>query len=467
MSWPTEDQERGIREMKCGRSFWGPRTGWSSVNISDDTTLVTYSQLLFVVSIRMREAHLRRFERKSGGCLWFGSAKLDLTLYPHPFCTHRRKDGAPERPSRSLRACRPPYTTTGASQPAYTLRLHMFLASYYKQLYNFWPMPDAPDSASERSSTKSQWNNRIISAVLGILVTVVAALILGRLQAREAHLIYSSSESLPFNGSNGDVSIYQVTISNDGKQEVNEVACSVRIPSAKIDQYRVTASPLLNVLVSVSGDSVSVQIPNLNPAESAQISLLATGVQALPARPEVALRGRGITGSEKTPSGEAPSESPIFYVSLATASLAVVLTGAFRTLLRKGSSTGTSLGSGDDQRQVLAYILRAYGLRELADQYSAQAHETTYWAEADRLGQIATDSKDVDTMGKIERALLGLIEYQGMAYASKAIVYYNVALINKFKNDDVNSQKYLGLAIKTDSSEIKQRLKVDPRFVAE
>lgn len=327
-------------------------------------------------------------------------------------------------------------------------------------------MAEVPNSATERSSRRSEWGNRVVSAIFGIVVTVAGALILGKLQAHEPHLVYSSTESLPFNGPNGDVSIYQVTISNDGKREVNEVACAVRIPAAKIQQYKVLANPLLNVAVSVASDSLNIQIPNLNPSESVQVSLLAVGAPGLPTRPQVAARGRGITGTEKRQTSETASGDTLSLASLVVAtSLAVFSTGFFMWLLRAKSASGSSFGSGDDQRQILAYICRVYGLRDLADQYSAQTHETTYWAEADRLGQIATDSGDGERMAGIERALLGLIEYHKMARASKAVVCYNVALIKRAKRDDVAYREYLNLAKETARDEIERRLKVDRRFI--
>ena len=237
-------------------------------------------------------------------------------------------------------------------------------------------MAEPPDSATERSpSRKSEWGNRIISAIIGILVTVTGSLILVSLETREPHLVYSSTESLPFSGSNGEVSIYQVTVSNDGKKEAYDVACAIRIPAAKIEQYKVTASPLLNATGTVSGETVNVQVPNLNPSESFQISLLASGLQSLPARPQVSARGKGVVGTEKAPSTEQSPSEPIALITLGAASLAVVVTGVVARILRKTVTGSTSLvGSGDDQRQVLAYVCRAYGLRDLADQYSAQSH---------------------------------------------------------------------------------------------
>jgi len=330
-------------------------------------------------------------------------------------------------------------------------------------------MASTPDSPSERSASGGGWVGRIVSAVVGIIVTVAGALIIGQFQARDPHLVYSSTESLPFSGPSGEVSIYQITISNDGKREVYDVACVAQIPGGRVDRYKITANPLLGVSGSASGDTVNIQIPNLNPSESVQISLLATASSTLPVHPDVLVRGRGVVGAQKSLPEEAqlPFGAPL--ISLFAATFALLVAGVFMRLLSQNKkliafAAGSSGGSGYDQRQALAYICRAGGLRDLAEQYSAQTHETTYWAEADRLGDLATDQTGGERMAAIERILLTMIDYPGMARSSKGIVYYNLALISHAKKDEAACRGYLDLARKTSPAEIEFRLKVDKRL---
>ena len=323
-------------------------------------------------------------------------------------------------------------------------------------------MQTPPDSLTERSGW-SQWLERLVAALLGIAVTVIGALLIGALQQRDPNLTFSSVEALPFLGPSGEISIYQVTISNDGKKDADDVVGVIQIPGGKISQSKITASPTLNVSSSLSSDdSLTVQVSSLNPSESFQVSLLADGIRGLPSRPQVSMRGKGVIGKEKNPvSAKLGSDSSLL-VTMGAAS-AVMSSSLFMLLLRR-RSIGRVLG-GDDQRQVLAYLCRAYDLTSLADQYSNQTHETTYWTEADRLGHIATSSEnDPKKIDAIEKLLLALVEFHSMAPNSKAIVLYNVALINNFRNDEAACKKYLDLAQRTSSYEIRQRLKVDPRF---
>jgi hypothetical protein len=338
---------------------------------------------------------------------------------------------------------------------------------------------DNKASTEEKPPKRStSWGSLLLSALLGIIVTVVGALIVGRLQSREPNLLFASTESVPFNGPNNFVSIYQVTFSNDGKKEVDDVACVIRIPAAKVDQFKVSANPSLVVSGTASGDALRIQIPSLNPSEAVQVSLLASGSQSLPLRPEVSARGRGVTGAEKTQTNESPlSGASFFFMLIGVASSAVVTTGLFSRLLRKKNiASGTTGSEADkvktgaeehDQRQVLAYICRVSGLNELADQYSSEDRATSYWAEADRLGQIAAESGDPQTVKAIEYALLALTEYVGnIVESSLAIIFYNVARIKKVRGDEDGFAKFLELAKKTSRNIIESRLKIDHRFGA-
>jgi len=197
----------------------------------------------------------------------------------------------------------------------------------------------------------------------------------------------------------------------------------------------------------------------------------------LPLRPEILARGKGITGTEKNLTKDEGAPTGIFASTLLVATAAVALSGVFFSLLRHKSMANArkSLADamqpepegppGNDQRQVLAFICRVHGLRALADQYIAQTHETTYWAEADRLGQMGTDDPRGEQTAAIERVLAGLLDYNPkIAKASIAIVYYNLALINRAKKDEIASQKFLQLAKEISSNEVDRRLKVDKRF---
>lgn len=119
---------------------------------------------------------------------------------------------------------------------------------------------------------------------------------------------------------------------------------------------------------------------------------------------------------------------------------------------------------GADQRQVLAFLCRTHGLAHVADEYLAKTHEASYWSEADRLAEVAVTSGNAEQLVLTERVLLSLVEYSSMAVASRAIVYYNLALIARARKNAESVNRYLDLAKNDCPIDIEKRLRVDPRF---
>jgi hypothetical protein len=268
------------------------------------------------------------------------------------------------------------------------------------------------EESSGQKNWSSIWPSRLLSALLGVAVTVVAALIVQKLQSREPHLVYSSVETAPFNGQNGVVGIYQIVLHNDGKKELEDISCFVRIPAAKIEQYRTIVAPSLNSTTTETNDSVRAAIPSLNPGESAQISILASSSTSLPSRPEVSVRAKGVNGLEQTPATPPTREATSLLGFLGTAISTLLLTTTFYQLIR------SRLGMGSQVR-VLESICRTHGLDSLAKRHST-VKKVTYYGEADRLGDEAVRSSDNHTISSVKKILLGLCVIPQISPQSKS-----------------------------------------------
>jgi hypothetical protein len=78
---------------------------------------------------------------------------------------------------------------------------------------------------------------------------------------------------------------------------------------------------------------------------------------------------------------------------------------------------------------------------------------------------MGTDNPNGEQLAAIERVLAGLLGYNPrVAKSSIAIIYYNLALINRAKKDKVAAQKFLQLAKDISPTEVDRRLRVDTRF---
>jgi hypothetical protein len=151
----------------------------------------------------------------------------------------------------------------------------------------------------EISKRRLNWLQILVTAVVTGGVTIATGLILSHFQAREPYLVYSTTDTIPFLGHNQVLAIYQVSIGNEGKKAVEDVNCIINIPAAAIEQKRITADPALSYSESSTGDSLKLSFPLLNPSELVQVSILATAPTQLPNRPQVSLRGKGVSGQEK------------------------------------------------------------------------------------------------------------------------------------------------------------------------
>ncbi len=302
----------------------------------------------------------------------------------------------------------------------------------------------------------SVWWPRIVSAVLGIIVTVTGAVIVQRLQAREPRLVYSSVETVPFNGPNNVVGIYQIVLRDDGKTEIESISCYIRIPGAKIEQYRTLAAPSLSTTATVANDAVRVDIPNLNPGETTQISILASNPSFLPNRPEISVRGKGVTGEPQAPAGNSPSESPRFYILVLTAATALASTSLIRLVVSKRSGGGS-------QAEALASICQMHGLSARAERYAA-ATKVTYYAEADRLGEEAYRSNDPNVASEVKRILTAMSAIPSMRDGSRSIVLYQLARISAKEGSAENANRYIAEARKLAEEEVDGRRRIDPLF---
>lgn len=148
--------------------------------------------------------------------------------------------------------------------------------------------------------SRANWPTILITGLVSLAVSVLAGMVIFLLQGREPHLVYTTTDTLPFYGENARVTgVYQITIANDGKRAVEDVVGVVTIPNGKIEQHRVFGEASLTHTETATADSMKIALPTLNPSESIQISILVTSSTNLPTRPEISLRAKGSTGTEK------------------------------------------------------------------------------------------------------------------------------------------------------------------------
>jgi hypothetical protein len=321
--------------------------------------------------------------------------------------------------------------------------------------------------SSEKSaaSSSTSWGTILLSGLVTLVVSVAGGMLIFFLQSRQPSLVYSSSETIPFQGESKVIAVYQVAVSNDGKLPVDDIAAYVAVPGASIDQKRVSADPSFSVRDTLENGALRLSIASLNPSETVQVSVLASAQGSLPPRAEVSLRAKGTKGHEKSPGSAA---SPLFLgftTALGSALLPFLLVPFMmplaKFLRRRLSVTGDGRHS-DDQRQILAYVYRMNGLDAEANRLDNFPQKTTYWAESDRFSGNAITSGDPSLIRNAVETLTTLLDYCAMAETSEAIVTYNLARLHLSLGTVDTAKDCLKEALRKDKPLISRTISIDP-----
>ena len=294
----------------------------------------------------------------------------------------------------------------------------------------------------------------IVTALATGIVTILSTLTLSAIQNRSPSLIYTTIESIPFADGIEYTGIYHVVINNDGKKEVENVTTNIRLHEANITSFQIQSALGITYSDSLLPNQLDLFFPLLNPTEEVRISLLASSLDSLPQKPEVALRARGVTGKLRS-----PQDDSSFQFSKVIPSLLGAFTGIGFMYFMLRTRLGLSKLHRSDQRKILAYICSLNEKHDEAEYYYTHAHEVHYWSESDRLTNKAINSREYDSAISI---LQSLINYAALKRASKAIVLSNLARLEARKDDKKSAKEYLKQALKISKRRIKPRIALDP-----
>lgn len=310
----------------------------------------------------------------------------------------------------------------------------------------------------------------LVTAVVTGLVTVGTGMLLFNLQARAPRLTYSTTDTVPFSGGTAFVGIYNIAIANEGTKEIEDVVCVVKVPGATIKQHRLLASAAVSKDEVVTGEEYTARLSGLNPAEGASISILAESSTEMAKQPEVTLRAKGVTGSEKSGSRGVVSEFTSILAALMGALAGVVaLGGTYLKRLRFWApqavvdAVSEDRHSGGDQREVFAYLCDLLGLAEDEHYYRNLAREASYWSESDRLTNGALSSESDSRKRQVKDLLIKLHGYAAMADDSEAILYFNLARLSAALEESADRDKFLERAMKLAPGILKRRLQLDDK----
>ena len=160
-------------------------------------------------------------------------------------------------------------------------------------------------SEPDRNAGNNKWawisREKVIGAVAGAVLMLLVGLATGVFQnwweAKNPHLVYEIADAFPYKSEAENVAIYHVWIANDGNAQAEEVEAIIELPGARIDKVKITPH-WLKPTYKNDKDSITVTVKSINASqvEKLQVSLVANAVSALPDKPTVILRGKGVIG---------------------------------------------------------------------------------------------------------------------------------------------------------------------------
>lgn len=308
------------------------------------------------------------------------------------------------------------------------------------------------------------WKQIFITAAVTGIVTLGVGMALYYIQTPEPRLTYSVEDTLPFEGPSENIAIYHVRIENNGKRVVEDVVCQLSFSTAIIKQYRIILEPSITYNETILNNSYRVELLNLNPQESTLVSVLASSPDQLPSRPEISLRGKGITGIEV--SGKTEKNNVWTTMTIAMIAAFAGLSSLFftRRLVFLNLIGLESSKHEDDQRYVLSYLCGIYNLNSEVERYLNMPSEASYWSEADRFAMLAVEDPTGEDTEKRKHVLKDLLKYAEVASLSEGIIHYNIARIAKAQSKEEEADDHLKKAEKIIPELVKTRLEIDPIF---
>jgi hypothetical protein len=288
----------------------------------------------------------------------------------------------------------------------------------------------------------------VFSVILTGVVTIASTLFLTWFQDKNPELTYTTALSIPFDGETQKLSIFQIDIANSGKKTAENVKLSVQIPNGSIEQFKVNIDSAIDHQSNKDNGEFTLTVSELNPKETAKVSLLLNTKLSTP--PEVSLRARGISGISASDVKKIEWKDSLWIPVLAAymgIGVSVLFSGRGRKIMRVLISRGLIV-SNERQKHVLASLFAIHG-------------DLENWLEADILTAEVLSS-DQATKHKIINILNALTDVNNIASHSLAIIYYNIGRLYYSLNEHIKGKENLDEAIKISKIDITKRLSTDP-----
>ncbi len=303
----------------------------------------------------------------------------------------------------------------------------------------------------------SKWATWIFGGIISIVVGIASGYGVNWLTEKKAELSYDITSIQAFPGQER-IGIVAVRVINSGKKELENIDAGFRFPDAEIKEIQFQG--LNPQTLSKDKTSLRFQLPFLNASESFLVQVLVSPNSESLQRPIVDLRAKGAIGIPFQPD-EIEKIDKQHVLALSVSAFVPFLT-LYLFRKRSGFSIDPLISTGhfDDQRDIFAFILGAYGFIDDAEGIKKWPRELSYWSISDMLTEKWLNSGDNQKLISGREILNQLIEYAKIADESKRILLVNLARLSMALNDRKSAIEYITKAASDKRKIVKDRIKI-------
>ena len=311
---------------------------------------------------------------------------------------------------------------------------------------------------------KTNYKALIITGVISLAVAVGGNILVNKLSEEKLLLTYDLTVSETFSSSKKNIRIATVTVSNSGSKSIDDVSLTVELPDGNIQEHKISGLPVNSYNIDKKKSKLALTTKYLNPEENFYIQLLLNNPKEIEFLPFIDLRGRGTLGTQVVKHKKNALLEMILTIMVAlTTAMLFLRFKSYRTKifgLDYIDSKLSDLGDkhGDEQRDVVAYILSMMSLGTYADEIRYIPREISYWSICDHLTQKWLDTGDKTKYMEGAKALEKLIDYAQINDQSILLIKSNIARLYKEAGDINKSKSIIDEILLSGSGVIQSRV---------
>lgn len=303
-------------------------------------------------------------------------------------------------------------------------------------------------------------SNIIITALLTLVATVIAGLLVDKFNKLAPKLSYIVRDGIPIQVEDKNICAYIVTLINPSGKSITDITLTINWILGDLKIGGINISKGLKYQSDIGDKTLEITIPYLNKSDELSITVYAENKYSDPRKPEVVVRSPQKFKLINT--GE-PKRKTVFFSALVpgiVASLTISL-GLFTGFYSNLGIT-SNLGNAMDQKDVLMTVAGSMDMPDLVVMYANQP-DIDYYGQGSLMYAKAKASTDEEIKNKYRQFLISTTEYAPtMTSTSKSEIFYHIGKIDLLLKDETQAKEHFSRSLKLNKDHVLKNLGYDP-----